>query len=69
MNKFLSKMIEPTTGRDIPLNDRLAARMILVSAMAGFFGTFICLLCHTHFLAVIITAFFAVAIPICMCSL
>ena len=65
MNKFLKKITEATAGRDIPLNDRLSARMIFVSAIAGFCGMIVCLLAHTHMIAVGVTAFLSVAIPVC----
>ena len=64
MKQYLKRFIEPASGRDIPLNDRLSARMILVRALASFFGMFVCIFANTHILAVIITAFFSVGIPV-----
>ena len=64
MKEFIKRLLAASEDRQIPLNDRLSARMILVSAMAGLLGMIVCLFAHTHIIAVIITAFFAVAIPI-----
>ncbi len=64
MDQFFKRITEATAGRDIPLNDRLSARMILVSALASFCGMIVCLLAHTHIIAVIITGFLSIAIPI-----
>lgn len=64
MKEFIKRLFAASEDRQIPLNDRLSARMILVSALAGFLGMIVCLAAHTHIIAVIITAFFAVSIPV-----
>ena len=64
MKDFFKRLLAASEDRQIPLNDRLSARMMLIGATAGLFGMIVCLLAHTHIIAVLITAFFAVSIPI-----
>ena len=63
MKEYIKRLFAASEDRQIPLNDRLSARMILISALAGFLGMVVCLMAHTHIIAVIITGFFAVSIP------
>ena len=65
MRDFFKKLLAASEDRKISLNDRLSARMILVSVPAGFFGMIVCLFAHTHIVAVAITAFLWISIPIC----
>ncbi len=65
MRDFFKKLLAASEDRKISLNDRLSARMILVSVPAGFFGMIVCILAHTHIVAVAITAFLWISIPIC----
>lgn len=64
MKSFWKTIQNTILGRDIPLEERLSARMIISSSFASFLGMIVCLFAHTHIIAVILTAILAFGLPI-----
>lgn len=63
MERLFAKIIRTFDKRDLPIEQRLSNRMIQMGALAALGGMIICLVAHTHFMAVVITGAMAITLP------